>query len=374
MAPIAIGMNGFLPAHAGTSGSAPQTPESQGPLAWNCTSATIHLGIDGGAAYDPNRFGADPAAYSGQIQAVSAFVYVPKRPGRYPLVEMSHGLGDSRADWTVWGKVLASRGIIAVLLDRRTDIYPPASVAPPIACSSFEALSGPRQTTENDTDSVGVSYNVNSADILRVLRWALKQSGNPASLLYHKVDSGRLAITGHSFGGYLAILAANLSNTQRVDSDTGAKDWPKIKAVVLFDPTDIPVGTASSLTSASRISVPTAVLASGSQANSLDDHQIFTALPAGLNKLGLQVVGAAHNESENPDDDDTSPPVSSPNPLHQKLFMRYGMAWLEYWLQHACTVSPYLNGTSSASDQSRGLIDVFPGSTSEQGCDPLVNS
>lgn len=327
---------------------------------------TVHLGVDSTAANDPNRFGTDPAAADGQNQDVSVFVYVPNLPGHYPLVEMSHGLGDSRADWTVWGQTLASRGIVTVLLDRRTDVYPPATVAPPISCSSSVSLSGPNQVTENNSDYLGVSYNVNSADILRVLRWAIQESADPASLLYQKVDGERLGITGHSWGGYLSILAAYLSNTNQVDPDTGARDWPKLKAMVLFDPTEFP-GNADDVALAGHLTVPTAVLPSGSP-SVLDPGHIFGALPPRLDKLGVQIVGAAHNEAENPDDDDNTPPVASPDPLHQQMFMRYAMAWLEYWVIPDCTVSPYLDGPASALDQTQGRINVLAGSAPEQGC------
>ena len=371
LAAVGAGGSVLARADAGVSGGR-QTPESPGPFSWRCSSVTIPLGIDTTAAYDPNRFGVDAEPSDGLIKDVSVFLYVPDRPGRYPVVEMSHGAGDSRADWTVWGQRLASRGMVAILLDRRNDTYPP-----PSSCHSTKPLTGVDQQAVDNPDMAGIgSYNVNSADILRVLKWAVKQNSAVASPLYHKIDSNRLAITGHSIGGWYATLAAYLSSTHQIDPDTGRRDWPKLSAVVLFDPTSLwPAPNASTQTHAHALSIPTAVVGSeggydcneglvaGPTCVQYTSEAAFAALQPRLDKLGVKVVGGQHSEAENPDDDDLSP-----NPVHQELYMRYAMAWLEYWLQNSCTATPYLNGSASAADQRSGLIKVVAGSSRTPRC------
>ena len=376
---VAAGASGPLLARAdaGRPGRL-ATPESPGPFSWRCTSATVPVRADTTAAYDPNRFGPDAEPSDGLIKDVSVFLYVPDRPGRYPVVEMSHGAGDSRADWTVWGQRLASHGMVVILLDRRNDTYPP-----PSSCRSTKPLTGVEQQAVDNPDMAGIgSYSVNSADILRVLKWAIRQNRDVASPLYHKVDSKRLAITGHSIGGWYTTLAGYLSSTHQIDPDTGRRDWPKLSAVVLFDPTSLwPLRNASTQSHAHALSIPTAVVGSedgydcneglvaGPTCVQYTSEAAFAALQPRLDKLGVKVVGATHSEAENPDDDDTIPALHSyPNPAHQKLYMRYAMAWLEYWLQDNCTVIPYLNGSASAADQHDRLVRVIAGSSRTPRC------
>ena len=359
-------------AYAGGHQGQPRPPEAQGPLAWRCSSVTIRLGVDSTAAYDPNRFGADPESSDGLLKTVNAFVYAPDRPGRYPLVEVSHGAGDSRSDWTLWGQRLASHGMVVILLDRRTDTYPT-----PSSCRSTKPLTGAQQQAVDNPDMASIgSYNVNSADILRVLRWALKANRKVGSPLYRRINPKRLALIGHSVGGWLTVLAAYLSSTHQIDSQTGRRDWPKLTAVVLFDPTAfLPFPTATAVAHARDISSPTAVIGSqggyecndgyvgGPPCAQMTSGAVFPALPRRLDKLGVEIVNGTHSEAENPDDDDLHP-----NPLHQKMYMRYAMAWLEYWLQHDCTAVPYLNGSAAATDQRKRLVKVMAGSSRAPGC------
>jgi hypothetical protein len=97
----------------------------------------------------------------------------------------------------------------------------------------------------------------------------------------------------------------------------------------------------------------------------------FSALPAALPKLGVEVVAGLHGEMEDPDYDDGNPAVG-----HQRLYQRYGMAWLECWLLHDRSAAPYLNGSAARADQTGGKILVFKGSTpvSEGDCGSGVKS
>src|SRR5207249_94693 len=136
-----------------------------------------------------------------------------------------------------WARRLASRGFVVIVSDRRGAS---AAVTP-----SLDQLVDLQDLTEE----------VNSEDILRVLRWALAQSSVRRSPLYHRVDRRRLAIAGHSLGGYFATFAAVKARTE----------GPRLSALLLLDPTDERLGSHtmnSSLSVAPSVKVPTIVVAS----------------------------------------------------------------------------------------------------------------
>ncbi len=95
----------------------------------------------------------------------------------------------------------------------------------------------------------------------------------------------------------------------------------------------------------------------------LTPRHTFRALPAGLPKLGLEVVGATHFEPADPDyvDGDENGPRTGTE--RQLLFQRYTMAWLEVWLGCDRTALPFLNGPAAEADDTDGKIALFDGST-----------
>ena len=383
---VILGSQGVI-GDARANASQAKAPEDSGSLPYTVTdSVPVVLGPDPTGGIQP--FAPDPVgAVDGAYPQLLVDLYVPDAPGSYPLVQMSHGINDDKADWANWGRRLASRGFVVVVSNRR----------PQNVNQQVQALNSNLDSRSLDSNAAALSFNVATEDILRILRWAIAQSKTAAgSPLFGKVDGTRLAITGHSAGGYLATLAAYRSQIE----------GPGLKALVLFDPADYtnkfhptdptdPMDTAlnkvsntdypDSLDYAPKLTIPTADLAAeeddtGVRCNepkaaacALVANQEYVALAASTPKLGLKVVCSHHDESEDPDYDDTNEPggekfqdpicrgaLPAPNADRQRLIRRYGMAWLEYWLQSDCSVSRYLGGSAFAGDQSARLITTLP--------------
>jgi pimeloyl-ACP methyl ester carboxylesterase len=190
-------------------------------------------------------------------------------------------------------------------------------------------------------------------------------AGSP---LAGQVDETRIAIGGHSLGGYLATFAAVKAQSE----------GPKLSALLLLDPSDERFGTLtedSSLSQTPLVKVPTIDLASEENQHpimcNMDDgtdctlvaNQQYKALSAATPKLGLKVVGSVHEDIEDPSTIGTEDSVRN-----LRLFQRYGMAWAEFWLAHDCRAGDYLGGLRSRQDQKAGLIELFPGGVQSPRC------
>jgi dienelactone hydrolase len=310
------------------------SPEGYGPRAVHSTRARIPVPID-------------PRGPEGAFSSLAADVYVPAGRGPWPLVQISHAWPGTLREFPLsgWAKRLASRGFVVIVSDRRGGS---AAVTPAL---------------DQLADLQDLNSAVNSEDILRVLRWAIAQNVVRGSVLYRQVDPRRLAIAGHSLGAYFATFAAVKAR----------KEGPRLSALVLLDPTDERLGgytMDSSLSVAPSVTVPTVVL--GSEANqhpvmcdmsqgtdcTIISTQEYRALTGASARFGLKVVGAVHEDVEDPN---TGSTPSKPQQL--QMFERYGMAWLEFWVAGDCRVAGYLGGPDAASDQSARKIALYKGAT-----------
>ncbi|HEV3129225.1 MAG TPA: hypothetical protein VGY32_09600, partial [Solirubrobacteraceae bacterium] len=68
------------------------------------------------------------------------------------------------------------------------------------------------------------------------------------------------------------------------------------------------------------------------------------------------------------DVEDPSTQTGPGTATHLQMFERYGMAWIEYWAAGDCTVASYLNGSSTAADQTAGRISIFGGGLQTPVC------
>lgn len=287
----------------------------------------------------------DPSGPEGAFPSLRAHLYVPAGRGPWPVVQISHAWPGTLREFPLsgWGRRLASRGFVAIVSDRRAA----SAVLDP-------SLDQPADMLDLDTE-------VNSEDVLRLLRWAIAQSSVRGSPLYGKVDRNRLAIAGHSLGGYFATFAAVRSLTE----------GPRLSALLLLDPTDERLGENtlnSSLAAAPKVRTPAIVLGSDIPVHPLQcdmrdgndctivSEQEYAALTHARARFGLKVVGAVHEDVEDPK---TAGDPSKPRQL--RTFQRYGMAWLEYWLTGDCRARGYLGGPASARDARARRIAIYRG-------------
>ena len=293
----------------------------------------------------------------GVFTSLIADLYVPQATGPFPLVEISHDWPGTRRSLGGWGRLLASHGYLVIVPDRRgssaIDTAPP-----PIASIGAAGLDVP-------ADIVDLGENVNSDDMLRVVRWAEAQNRDATSALYGKVDSKHVALAGHSIGGYYATFAAAKAQSA----------GPRITTLLLLDPTDERLGNYSldsSLAVAPSLQLPTEVLASEEKTHPIQcnmsfgpdctivSEQEYAALTHTSALYGLRVVRAIHTDVEDYGSKSRTEP--------QRMFERYGISWLNYWLKNDCTALGYLNGSDALTDQQAGRIALFQGSRLPASC------
>jgi dienelactone hydrolase len=329
------------------AGAGTALPEDPGPYAVHVTTASI-----------PVPRSVIPPDPEGLFTAVIADVYVPQGAGPFPLLQLSHAWPDTRRNMAGWGTILASRGMVVVISDRRTQSA--LDLAPAPVSTAGEA------GLDQLADAIDLTADVNAEDVLRVVRWAVAQDSVRGSMLSGKVDARRIAIAGHSLGGYYATFAA----------DRASREGPKLAALLLLDPTDERLGTTSSPTRslpigwsslhvAPTLQLPAAVLASEEnmhpvKCNMADgpdctivSEQEYAALTSARARFGLKVAGSVHGDPEIAN--------ATTRTAHQLLFQRYGIAWLEYWLEQACGLATYLGGAAALADEAAGRIALFPG-------------
>src|SRR2546430_4450689 len=171
---------------SGMVARAAAAPEDFGPLAVRTTPVQIPVPPD-------------PSGPEGALPTVAADVYVPVTGGPWPLIQISHAWPGTLKEFPLsgWAKRLASRGFVVIVSDRRGG-------------SSLAA----QPMLDQPVDIIDLSADVNSEDILRVVRWAIAQSKARGSPLHGKVDARRIALGGHSLGAYHATFAAVKAQTE----------------------------------------------------------------------------------------------------------------------------------------------------------------
>lgn len=227
-----------------------------------------------------------------------AFIGVPVLPeapvaaGRHPLVVMSHGYGGNWRNQLWLGQTLARAGYLVL------------------------AANHPGTTSGDITPAVGGQLWQRPVDIRRAIDWVSQHASEHA-------DLQRVAVIGHSLGGWTAMMAAGarfspaqmhadcvqhptdvsckaylyLTGGQPASSfEQLAADWrdPRIKAAVTLD-----LGLARGLTSRSLAQMPVPVLVLAADPRSrqvpalLESGYLASHLPA--ERLQYQVIdGASH--------------------------------------------------------------------------------
>lgn len=125
--------------------------------------------------------------------------------GRFPVVLFSPGLGGVRTQNTAWAEELASHGYVVAALDHP---YDSAAVVLEGGRTINTKIAPTGDDTEDDQRAIETT-RVRAAD----LSFALTQLGRldrgaSEGPLTGRLDTGRVAVTGHSLGGGAALQAA----------------------------------------------------------------------------------------------------------------------------------------------------------------------
>jgi predicted dienelactone hydrolase len=125
--------------------------------------------------------------------------------GRFPVVMFSPGLGGVRTQNTSWAEELASRGYVVAALD-----HPYDSAAVVLADGRTVRTKVAATGDPNKDEQLAAGWTrVRAADLSFVLtQLGRLDRGEVAGPLTERLDTGRVAVAGHSLGGAAALQAA----------------------------------------------------------------------------------------------------------------------------------------------------------------------
>lgn len=175
------------------------------------------LPIDVWYPVDPEQTtGSTPSEYSLApglgYTSTTAWADAPISEGEFPLVVYSHGGGGFRWIATFYTEFLASKGYVVVAPDH------PGSTA-------VDQLTGAAVDQEQNA-------NLRPADITLTLDTVLAAAEDPADPLQGHVDGSKIALSGHSWGGYTS-LATVAGHTNTLGSTTPDE---RVNALILMAP------------------------------------------------------------------------------------------------------------------------------------------
>ncbi|GAA2801473.1 carboxylic ester hydrolase [Kitasatospora aburaviensis] len=125
--------------------------------------------------------------------------------GRFPVVLFSPGSGGVRTQNTAWAEELASHGYVVAALD-----HPYDSAAVVLADGRTITTETSSSGDRDKDDELAAGWTaIRAADLGFVLtRLESLDRGEAADPLTGRLDTGRVAVTGHSMGGAAALQAA----------------------------------------------------------------------------------------------------------------------------------------------------------------------
>lgn len=237
---------------------------------------------------DPHQYTLLPGTYYESPAAVSATADLIAADGPFPLVVYSHGSGGLRYVHSAYTEALASYGYVVAAPDHTGN-------------TTLDQIAG------TSTSGEETAFN-RPADVARVID-AFTATGDdaagPASAWSPHVDGERVAVTGHSFGGYTSVaMVAGAASTlgdvapdERVDAIIPIA--PALSELTLPDELlaaiDVPVLVIAGTSDESTPIDPNVTrlwdLVTGSPAYRVDlvdgEHQTFTDLCAYLDFLPM---------------------------------------------------------------------------------------
>ncbi|WP_030338192.1 alpha/beta hydrolase family protein [Streptomyces sp. NRRL S-1022] len=129
---------------------------------------------------------------------------VADKGGRFPVVLFSPGLGGVRTQNTAWAEELASHGYVVAALDH------PYDSAAVVLADGRTIRTRITSTGDDEDDERAVeTTRIRAADLsFGLTQLGRVDRGEIAGPLTGRLDTGRVAVTGHSLGGAAALQAA----------------------------------------------------------------------------------------------------------------------------------------------------------------------
>jgi len=162
----------------------------------------------------------------------AAVADVAVAPGRHPVVVWTHGRTGTRTAYVLLCEALAARGYLVIALEHAGD-----------ALADW-ILGAAVDDATNEVNRV--------ADVRFVLDQLLDEEGSLATFAAH-VDADRIAVAGHSYGGFTALsLVGGTDPDRRVRAVAGlqslTRSIPKVILESIAVPTLLVVGTQDATT------------------------------------------------------------------------------------------------------------------------------
>ena len=188
------------------------------------------------------------------------------------------------------------------------------------------------------------------ADMQEVLSYLQAQASTPGSFLYQKVNTDRLALAGHSFGGATVLALA-------------ARD-ARFKAVVALDPVYHQGGPGGNPeiwdpdVEGPNITAPTGILgAPPSTCNSEADYAEIYPFVGATHKASFFIASASHCDFMDPGQSFCSWVCGgTTSPERTRLIQKYMTAWFNYYLHLNTDYYGYLYGTEAGADIAAGRV------------------
>ncbi|MER6159543.1 hypothetical protein ABT147_29005 [Streptomyces sp. NPDC001868] len=147
---------------------------------------------------------------------------VARDGGRFPVVLFSPGLGGVRTQNTAWAEELAGDGYVVAALDHP---YDSAAVVLTDGRTINTKIASTGDDDEDD-ERAAETTGVRAADLSFVLtQLGHLDRGEIAGPLTGRLDTGRVAVTGHSLGGGAALQAAR--QDRRFDAVIDLDGYPR---------------------------------------------------------------------------------------------------------------------------------------------------
>jgi predicted dienelactone hydrolase len=179
------------------------------------------LGID--CWYPATAGEHEPSVYEllpGVGFTASAQAEPPAAPGAYPLVAWSHGRSGTRSSYAMLCEGLAARGYVVIAPDHPGDTL------------ADWLLGAAVDDATNETQRV--------ADMRCVIDAAL--GARPGLTLAPEIDAARIAVAGHSYGGFTALaLAGSDARDERVRAAAGAQSLTRTLTARTLEQIPVPV-------------------------------------------------------------------------------------------------------------------------------------